>query len=160
MTHATSPPLSIVCAFLTYAVDRLPLSLSPLRSGKNLHYKVVSKPSAKSDTIKAIADYILQHHKDDTGIIYCLSRKEAQEVADDLANITNGQIKTGVYHAEVGDSAKERLHIQWREGKVKVVCATIAFGLGIDKGDVRFVIHHSVSSLKLDRVARPETTLP
>ncbi|KAG8954861.1 hypothetical protein FRC04_010344 [Tulasnella sp. 424] len=112
---------------------------------KNLHYKVVSKPSAKSDTIKAIADYILQHHKDDTGIIYCLSRKEAQEVADDLANITNGQIKTGVYHAEVGDSAKERLHIQWREGKVKVVCATIAFGLGIDKGDVRFVIHHSMS---------------
>lgn len=112
---------------------------------KNLHYKVVPKPSVKSDTIKAIADYILQHHKDDTGIIYCLSRKEAQEVADDLANFTNGKIKTGVYHAEVGDAAKERLHVQWREGKVKVVCATIAFGLGIDKGDVRFVIHHSMS---------------
>ncbi|KAG9048491.1 hypothetical protein FS837_012747 [Tulasnella sp. UAMH 9824] len=112
---------------------------------KNLHYKVLPKPSAKSDTIDVIAKYILQHHKDDTGIIYCLSRKEAQEVAHDLANISNGKIKTGVYHAEVGDAEKERLHVQWREGKVKVVCATIAFGLGIDKGDVRFVIHHSMS---------------
>ncbi|KAG8983933.1 hypothetical protein FRB90_005641 [Tulasnella sp. 427] len=112
---------------------------------KNLHYRVVPKPSAKVDTVKAIADYILKYHNDDTGIIYCLSKKEAQEVADDLSNITGGKIRTGVYHAEVGDAAKERLHRQWREGKVKVVCATIAFGLGIDKGDVRFVLHHSMS---------------
>ena len=60
---------------------------------------------------------------------------------------SGGQIKTGVYHSEIGDGEKERLHLRWRRGEVQVVCATIAFGLGIDKGDVRFVLHHSVSSV-------------
>lgn len=54
------------------------------------------------------------------------------------------KIRTGVYHADVAPEAKSAMHEQWRSGRVHVVCATIAFGLGIDKGDVRFVIHHTV----------------
>jgi ATP-dependent DNA helicase Q1 len=105
--------------------------------------------------IKEMVSYILEHHKGCSGIVYCLSKKDTETVATGLEEMSNGAIKTGVYHSEVGDSAKETLHQRWRKGKVDVVCATIAFGMGIDKGDVRFVIHHSVrrriqASLPLD----------
>lgn len=82
-------------------------------------------------------------------------------MAEQLRVLSGGLIKTGVYHADIAPKAKASLHEAWREGKIKVVCATIgdyiackpqfvphsssAFGMGIDKGDVRFVLHHSVS---------------
>ncbi|KAJ3554988.1 hypothetical protein NP233_g12309 [Leucocoprinus birnbaumii] len=112
---------------------------------KNLHYRVVPKPSKASDVSKAMVEYILEYHPNNSGIVYCLSRKNAEVVATELQELSNGRITTGVYHADRKDSEKEQLHHQWRAGTVKVVCATIAFGLGIDKGDVRFVLHHSMS---------------
>ncbi|RDX41672.1 ATP-dependent DNA helicase [Lentinus brumalis] len=112
---------------------------------KNLHYYVLPKPAGGNDSIMAMRDYILNNHRNDTGIVYCLTKKDCESVAESLTTLSEGQIKTGVYHADVPDTRKEMLHRQWREGRVKVVCATIAFGLGIDKGDVRFVIHHTLS---------------
>lgn len=112
---------------------------------KNLHYKVVSKPSSSAQVVRDMVRYILENHRDETGIIYCLSRADSERVASDLDSESRGQIKTGVYHAEINDKAKEELHDSWRLGRVKVICATVAFGLGIDKKDVRFVIHHSIS---------------
>lgn len=70
-------------------------------------------------------------------------------MSDSLKEVSNGRLKTGVYHAEVPDAQKHQTHLNWRNGKTKIVCATIAFGLGIDKGDVRFVIH-SCPSKSLD----------
>ncbi|KAI8971288.1 ATP-dependent DNA helicase [Trametes punicea] len=112
---------------------------------KNLHYSVVSKPASGQEMIRLMVDYILQHHRNDTGIVYCLSKKDAEQVARNLYEKSGQKILTGVYHADVRDEMKQRLHEQWRNGKIKVVCATIAFGLGIDKGDVRFVLHHTKS---------------
>ncbi|KAF8122865.1 ATP-dependent DNA helicase [Boletus edulis] len=112
---------------------------------KNLHYTVLPKPSSSKEMIKIMVEYIMQKHKNDSGIIYCLSKKDAETVATSVEEESKGRIKTGVYHANVPDAQKEGLHRQWREGSVQVVCATIAFGLGIDKGNVRFVLHHTIS---------------
>ncbi|KAJ7783633.1 ATP-dependent DNA helicase [Mycena maculata] len=112
---------------------------------KNLHYTILSKPSSAVAAIAAMKDYILDKHLNQSGIVYCFTRKDAERVADGLQEQSGGKIKTGVYHAERKDDDKEALHRKWSKGAIQVVCATIAFGLGIDKGDVRFVIHHSLS---------------
>ncbi|KAF8873216.1 P-loop containing nucleoside triphosphate hydrolase protein [Mucidula mucida] len=116
----------------------------------NLHYKALPKPSNAKKTLQLLADWILEHHLNDSGIVYCLSRKDTETVAEELQKISNGKIRTGFYHADKKDGEKDKLHTDWHEGTIKVVCATIAFGMGIDKSDVRFVIHHSVRSKSLD----------
>ncbi|WVF69876.1 hypothetical protein IAT40_004658 [Kwoniella sp. CBS 6097] len=105
----------------------------------NLHYQVLPKPAASKAAIAAIGSWIQAHHPGKSGIIYCLSKKDAETVADELRRTSDGAIKTGVYHAGIDDFQKERIHVNWREGKVNCICATIAFGLGIDKGDVRYM---------------------
>ncbi|KAJ7593356.1 P-loop containing nucleoside triphosphate hydrolase protein [Mycena floridula] len=113
---------------------------------KNLRYKMLPKHSEAKRVAQAMTDYILEHHPNDAGIVYCLSKKDTENLAQELRTLSHGKIKTGVYHG--GTDQKEAIHIQWRSGAVKVVCATIAFGLGIDKSDVRFVLHHSASISK------------
>ncbi|TRM62263.1 P-loop containing nucleoside triphosphate hydrolase protein [Schizophyllum amplum] len=110
----------------------------------NLHYRVVPKPASGDALLDVMKDFILENHLGESGIIYCRSKQETETVAEGVRARSGGKIKTGVYHADKSDNEKEDLHIQWREGRVQVVCATIAFGLGIDKGNVRFVLHHSI----------------
>ncbi len=102
----------------------------------NLYYEIRDKSDPKRDIIK----YIKQH-PGRSGIIYCLSRKKVEELAE-LLNI-NG-IKAAPYHA--GLDAKTRADNQDRflMEEVDVIVATIAFGMGIDKPDVRFVIHYDI----------------
>ena len=102
----------------------------------NLYYEIRDKSDPKRDIIK----YIKQNPKK-SGIIYCLSRKKVEELAE-LLNI-NG-IKAAPYHA--GLDAKTRAENQDRflTEEVDVIVATIAFGMGIDKPDVRFVIHYDI----------------
>ncbi|KAL1742466.1 P-loop containing nucleoside triphosphate hydrolase protein [Schizophyllum fasciatum] len=109
----------------------------------NLHYSVVPKPANADALLDLIKDFILEKHAGESGIIYCRSKQETETVAEGLRSKSGGKIRTGVYHADKADNEKESLHVQWRTGRIQVVCATIAFGLGIDKGDVRFVLHHS-----------------
>ncbi|KAH9047166.1 ATP-dependent DNA helicase [Lactarius hengduanensis] len=120
------------------------LFTSPLYR-KNLQYKVLPKASDRVGAVRDMVKYILDRHPNETGIIYCLSRADAERVADQLCGESHGRIKTGIYHAEIDDKAKEDLHESWLSGEVKVVCATTAFGLGINKANVRFVLHHSKS---------------
>ncbi len=102
----------------------------------NLYYEV--RP--KKDVGKEIIKYV-KGHEGKSGIIYCLSRKKVEELAQLLQ--VNG-IKAMPYHA--GLEAKERAKTQddFLMENVHVIVATIAFGMGIDKPDVRFVIHHDI----------------
>jgi ATP-dependent DNA helicase RecQ len=102
----------------------------------NLYYDV----RAKQNVIKEIIKYVKQN-SGKSGIIYCLSRKKVEEIAEALK--VNG-IKAQPYHA--GLDAKERAKTQdgFLMEDINVIVATIAFGMGIDKPDVRFVIHHDI----------------
>ncbi|KAF9969477.1 hypothetical protein BGZ73_008151 [Actinomortierella ambigua] len=107
----------------------------------NLTYKVLTRPTSNEATFKFLVDYIGSHHAQNTGIIYCLSKKDTHAFADGVHAASNGMITTSAYHADVGEQEKEFIHEQWRAGSVRIVCATIAFGLGINHPNVRFVIH-------------------
>ncbi len=100
----------------------------------NLYYEVKPKKHAKKQLIKFIKD-----RKRASGIIYCLSRKKVDEIAEFL-KVNN--VRVAPYHA--GMEAKERVKNQdaFLNEDVDVIVATIAFGMGIDKPDVRFVIHY------------------
>jgi len=102
----------------------------------NLFYEIRPKKNVMKEIIRFI-----KNSPGKSGIIYCLSRKKVEEVADTL--VING-IKALPYHA--GLDPKQRADIQDRflMEDVDVIVATIAFGMGIDKPDVRFVIHHDI----------------
>lgn len=119
----------------------------------NLFYKVLPKPSNAKKALQQITDYIVEKHLGQNGIVYCLSKKDSSDVALGLEELSKGRIRTGVYNADVGDAEKEQIHREWREGRIHCVCATIAFGLGIDNPNTRYVLHHSLSKSKLEAAA-------
>ena len=111
----------------------------------NLHFGVRMRPSSTLASHQAMVEHILRLHPGQSGIVYCLSRKDTRSVADALEQLSDGRIRTGVYHSDLDEQEKHAVHSRWRTGEILVVCATIAFGMGIDKGDVRFVIHACLS---------------
>lgn len=76
------------------------------------------------------------------GIVYVFSQKDAETVSADLQK---KGINAYPYHANMNPEDKSRVHRKWAINKIQVVVATVAFGMGIDKPDVRFVIHHTIS---------------
>ena len=109
----------------------------------NLLYSVRKKESTDK-LIKSIAQTIKSRHGH-TGIVYCLSKNDTETVANALkAEMPSMKNQITFYHADVAANEKERRQRAWSKGDIKVICATIAFGMGINKPDVRYVIHHSV----------------
>ncbi|CAO1635097.1 unnamed protein product [Parajaminaea phylloscopi] len=106
----------------------------------NLHYEVREKN--QKTVVADIAKFIQSSHKGQCGIVYCLSRRACEEVADRLTR--DHGLQAQHYHAAL--SKQDRLAIQesWQAGEFRIIVATIAFGMGIDKGDVRFVVHHTL----------------
>ena len=100
----------------------------------------VRKGYGKQDRLRTIMD-VIRRHQNESGIIYCLTRKGAEELAADL---NSRNISVGVYHA--GLSAEERTRIQedFINDRVNVICATVAFGMGIDKSNIRYIIHNNL----------------
>ncbi|KAL4065428.1 P-loop containing nucleoside triphosphate hydrolase protein [Scleroderma citrinum] len=122
---------------------RNPVCLKQSFNRSNLYYKVKKKPSQKKELLKEIAGFIQSHHKDDTGIIYCLSRDDCEDVARRLREEFN--LSARHFHAGMDRDSKRINQEDWSNGKCKIIVATIAFGMGIDKPDVRFVIHATMS---------------
>ncbi|CDS10428.1 hypothetical protein LRAMOSA03104 [Lichtheimia ramosa] len=106
----------------------------------NLVYDVVPRQRAPHENL---AQFI-KEHDGQSGIIYCGSRRQCEELAAKLKQ--EFRINATHYHAAL--EANERIHVQksWQQGKIQVIVATIAFGMGIDKPDVRFVVHFTMPS--------------
>lgn len=105
----------------------------------NLYYEIRPKISQNATTTEIIK-YIKQH-SGKSGIIYCLSRRKVEEIAEILK--VNG-IKAVPYHAGLDSQTRSKHQDMFLNEDIQVVVATIAFGMGIDKPDVRFVIHYDV----------------
>ena len=103
----------------------------------NLYYEIRSK---QGDITKDIIKFI-KNHEGKSGIIYCLSRKKVEELAEILC--ING-IKAAAYHAGMDAATRSTNQDKFLMEEVDVIVATIAFGMGIDKPDVRFVIHYDI----------------
>ncbi|KAH9687594.1 ATP-dependent DNA helicase q1 [Citrus sinensis] len=104
---------------------------------------VREKSSVGKVVIDEIAKYIQESYPNsESGIVYCFSRKECEQVAQELRQ---RGISADYYHADMDINAREKVHMRWSKNKLQVIVGTVAFGMGINKPDVRFVIHHSLS---------------
>ncbi|KAF0897570.1 hypothetical protein E2562_039264 [Oryza meyeriana var. granulata] len=109
----------------------------------NLFYKVFDKSPVGKVVIDDIANFISESYpNNESGIVYCFSRKECEQVAKELCE---RDILADYYHADMDVIAREKVHMRWSKSKLQVIVGTVAFGMGINKPDVRFVIHHSLS---------------
>ncbi|XP_068658889.1 ATP-dependent DNA helicase Q-like 4A isoform X2 [Aristolochia californica] len=105
---------------------------------QNLWYSIMHKTK---NCLEDIDKFIRENHFDECGIVYCLSRKDCEKVAEKLKEYGH---KAAFYHGSMDPQQRAFVQKQWSKDEINIICATVAFGMGINKPDVRFVIHHSV----------------
>ncbi|KAI6207139.1 hypothetical protein M3Y94_00995800 [Aphelenchoides besseyi] len=104
---------------------------------ENLVYDLVPKSAAQ---FRKVAEMVRNRYPHASGIIYCLSKKDCDNAKDVMLK---AGLTAATYHADMSNALREETQRRWMIGEIKVLCATVAFGMGIDKPDVRYVIHHS-----------------
>jgi len=102
----------------------------------NIRYTVVEKKKPFDQLISFLAE-----HQQEAGIVYALSRKRVEEVAERLAAAGH---KARAYHAGLGDKERKKVQEMFLRDDIEIVVATVAFGMGIDKPNVRFVVHYDL----------------
>lgn len=103
---------------------------------ENIHIEV--RPAI--NRVDQIKRYLL-NHPNQAGVVYCLSRKSTESLSKKLQEIG---IKAAAYHARLDRKERDRVQEAFQADEIQVVCATIAFGMGIDKSNIRFVIHYNL----------------
>eukprot|EP00850_Spirogloea_muscicola_P008178 SM000043S15806 [mRNA] locus=s43:268585:276889:- [translate_table: standard] len=104
----------------------------------NLRYEVRKKTKKCMEDIHG---FIRKNHCNESGIVYCLSRFDCEKVAAKLQEFGH---KAAFYHGNMTPEERSHVQRQWSKDDIHIICATVAFGMGINKPDVRFVIHHSM----------------
>lgn len=105
----------------------------------NLSLQVVQGASL-SDRVRVISS-LIERHPLDCGIVYCLSRKKTESMARYLSD---SGYRVGFYHAGMTAEERERVQQDFISGRLQAICATIAFGMGIDKSNIRWVVHNNI----------------
>ena len=145
---AALPKRPVVGAFTATAMEKVKhdmMSLLGLQKERifiggfdrpNLYFRVVHAKAKMEFTLSYIAK-----HKEDSGIIYAATRKEVDRICDEL---NRRGIKAGRYHAGLSDEMRRSMQEAFTYDKIQVIVATNAFGMGIDKSNVRYVIHYQM----------------
>ncbi|KAI0564851.1 DNA helicase [Gracilaria domingensis] len=106
---------------------------------RNLVYEVRKK---KKSVVDEIAKEIKTIHQGEAGIVYCFSQRDCVNVADTL--LKKYGLSALPYHGGLPDNVRRGNQTAWSDGRAQIICSTLAFGMGIDKANVRFVYHHSL----------------
>ncbi|GAM24623.1 hypothetical protein SAMD00019534_077980 [Acytostelium subglobosum LB1] len=115
-----------------------PITFKQSFNRPNLQYAVVKKSKKIVDDI---AEFINKFYPGKSGIVYCISRNDCVTVASELRK---KGLRANFYHANMEPDERQRTQESWTRDRIKIIVSTIAFGMGINKPDVRFVIHHSL----------------
>ncbi|KAF7298365.1 hypothetical protein MKEN_01361100 [Mycena kentingensis (nom. inval.)] len=113
-----------------------PLLVRSSLDRSNLFYEILPRPS--TNTTNFIVNYIKREHPGESGILYLATCKSCERMAE---NLTSKGIPADYYHGQMPAPRKSRAQQEWMEGRIRVIVATEAFGLGVNKKDVRFIIH-------------------
>ena len=148
---AQLPKRPVVSAFTATATERVkqdimkslrlqnPVTVVTGFDRLNLFFRAVTRKGGKEKD-NSILNYV-KKHEDESGIIYCMSRNKTETVAQMLQK---QGIRCGVYHAGLSPQHRDETQNDFINDRIQVVCATIAFGMGIDKSNVRWVIHYNL----------------
>ena len=108
----------------------------------NLKFAVWKKPGSWRKTVDEMAQKIRQNKwENKCGIVYCTSQKNTEDIANELKE---KGISCAAYHAGLPFETRSSVQKAWMQDQVRIIVATVAFGMGINKHDVRFVIHYSI----------------